>query len=224
MAPVRYDKDCAECHPLAVRIAAETSDSTVREHVQAFCRQPAPHAAPDLVSAVLRERLRLLAQQNPLLWMSDPVSEPLRSMPGRRPEQLVPRDLSGWVDYQTSFLQVLLFDSAGGCRYCHIAKRENKERLALAEYERTNIPVSWFPYAQFSHAKHGLMACNECHDTARTSSRTRDVLMPSKQICGQCHSSERRSRGYARADCLECHHYHSHGQGDPAWIPTRRLE
>jgi predicted CXXCH cytochrome family protein len=32
MAPVRYDRDCAECHPLAVRLVAHTSDSTVRAY------------------------------------------------------------------------------------------------------------------------------------------------------------------------------------------------
>jgi predicted CXXCH cytochrome family protein len=224
MVAVRYEQACAECHPLNVRIVAEPSDAAVRESVEAFCRQPAPHAAPALVSAVLRERLRLLAQQHPSVGMSDPASEPLRSLPGRRPEPLIPRDLAEWVDSQTSKVRQLLFDSAGGCRYCHIAKGDRPEGLAPVEYERTNLPVSWFPYAKFSHAKHGLMACSDCHDQARTSTRTRDVLMPTKQLCVACHSSQGSPRGHARTDCLECHEYHSHSRAGPVLAPTRIQE
>ena len=195
MAPVRYERACAECHPLNVRIVAEPADAAVSETIESFCRQPAPHVVPALVSAVLRERLRLVAQQQPRIGMSDPMSGPLRSLPGGRPEPHVPRDLADWVDYQTSKLGHVLFDSPGGCQYCHIPKRDSPGRFAPVAYEPTNVPVSWFPYAKFSHAKHGLMACSDCHEQARTSTRTRDVLMPAKQICIACHSSQGSSRG-----------------------------
>jgi hypothetical protein len=223
MAPVRYDRHCAECRPLAVRMLADTKDATVREAVEAFCRQPAPHSEPDLVSAVLRQRLRLLAEQNPMVWNIDRAPQLLRPIPGRRLEPSLPRDLSSWVDDQTSVLRRLLFESPGGCRYCHVAKK-GADGLALAEYELTNVPVSWFPYAKFSHAKHGLMECNECHDKAGTSTRTGDVLLPSKQKCVECHGSQGGLRGRARADCLECHQYHGSGRGDSGLISARRRE
>ncbi|HLJ96221.1 MAG TPA: cytochrome c3 family protein [Gemmataceae bacterium] len=216
MAPVRYERDCAECHPLAIRITATTNDSTVREAMEAFGRQPAPHLSPDLVSAVLRERLRRFAQQNPMIGKDEATSEPLRSFPGNRPRQIAPRDPSSWVDLQTAILQRLLFDSPGGCRYCHLAKAGSKPGTAPAEYESTNLPDSWFPYARFSHAKHGLMACGECHDQARTSTRTADVLMPTKQKCVECHWNQSGVRNRARADCLECHQYHGPGPREPA--------
>ena len=63
------------------------------------------------------------------------------------------------------------------------------------------------------NAKHGLMACCDCHDQATTSTRTADVLMPPKQKCVECHTNTGGSRERARADCLECHQYHSSGQG-----------
>jgi hypothetical protein len=224
MVPVRYEKACAACHPLNVRIVAEPAEAAASAIIEAFCRQPAPHVAPALVSAVLRERLRLLAQQHPKIAITDPRVEPLRCLPGRRPEPPIPRDLADWVDYQTSQVSRLLFDSPGGCRYCHIAKNDTQERFAPVEYEPTNVPVSWFPYAKFSHAKHGLMACSDCHEQARTSSHTRDVLMPVKQTCVQCHSNRAGPQGRARADCLECHEYHSHRPAVPASPATRRHE
>ena len=207
MVPVRYERDCAECHPLTVRIATQASDRKVEEAVEAFCRQPAPHVVPSLVSAVLRERLRLLAQENRMLWKQSDASVTLRSLPGKRAEQSVAHELSDWVDRQTSAVEHLLFDSPGGCRYCHIPKTKGTDRLSVAEYELTNVPVSWFPYAKFSHAKHSLMGCIECHSQARTSTRTWDVLLPPKEKCMNCHSNQA-SRVSARADCLECHEYH----------------
>jgi hypothetical protein len=207
MVPVRYQRHCAECHPLTVRIATPASDRKIEQVVEAFCQQPAPHVAPPLVSAVVRERLRLLAQENPRLWRQGGTAGTLRSIPGRRPERSVVRDLSDWVDYESSTVERLLFDSPGGCRYCHIPKKGTRVGFGVAEYEWTNIPISWFPHAKFSHAKHGLMACTECHSRARTSTRTSDVLLPRKEKCLNCHNSQA-SGVNARADCLECHEYH----------------
>jgi predicted CXXCH cytochrome family protein len=178
--------------------------------------------APDLVSAVLRERLRLLAKQNPMVYLTDYESAPLRPLPSRRAEQSIPQGLPGWVDHQSSRIQNQLFNAPGGCRFCHLAKRESHHGFALAEYEPTNVPSSWFPYAKFSHVKHGLMACGECHDAARTSTQTADVLMPSKQTCVACHSTQENPPGRARADCLECHPYHRRDREEPALLSARR--
>jgi hypothetical protein len=83
MMPVRYDRDCAACHALSIRIPVQASDRMVQDAVEGFSRQPAPHVDPPLVSAVLRERLRLLGQENPLLWKQRVAAAPLRSLPGR---------------------------------------------------------------------------------------------------------------------------------------------
>lgn len=207
MVPVRYDRNCAECHALTVRVAVQANDRKSEEAVEAFCRRPAPHVAPPLVSAVLRERLRLLAQENPVLWRQRDPSTTLRAFPGRRPEQSTSRDLSDWVNSQSTIVERLLFDSPGGCRYCHVPRKPSDGSLGITEYKLTNVPVSWFPHAQFSHAKHSLMTCTECHSQARSSTRTSDVLLPPKERCMNCHSNEA-SRVRARADCLECHEYH----------------
>jgi hypothetical protein len=208
MAPVRYDKHCALCHPLAVQIPAPTKDLQLQQAVKAFCEEPAPHVAPHLVLAILRERLRLLAQQNPLICVDAQTPQPTRRIPGRPPDQLAPRELSAWIDDQASSLQHLLYDAPGGCRYCHIDRREGGHNSGLPDFEPTNVPASWFPHAKFSHARHSLMQCSACHDKAKTSTRTADVLMPLRSKCVECHNNQKGSAMRARADCLECHRYH----------------
>jgi hypothetical protein len=212
MARVRYEKHCVDCHPLAIQLMTQTNDPDLQQAVKAFDQQPAPHVAPDLVLAVLRERLRLLAQQNPMICMDG--REPSRPFPGRRKEELTPREVSEWVDSQASSLQRFLHGAPGGCRYCHIGKPEDGHKSRLPEYEPTNISASWFPYAKFSHARHGLMECGACHEQARTSTRTADVLMPSKSKCAECHNDQRGPGMHARTDCLECHRYHGMSNGE----------
>src|SRR5579871_1426681 len=209
MAPVRYDQHCAQCHPLTVQIAAETQDGRVQHAVQAFCQEPAPHGTPAMVLAVLRERLRLLAEQNPTIGSNEETTEPTRRIPGRQPMPPAPRTPSGWVDHQAAVLGRLLFDAPGGCRYCHLEKQAARPAASLPEYKRTHLPASWFPFAKFSHARHGLMPCSDCHDKARTSTRTSDVLMPSLPKCLECHRNQPGPGIHARADCLECHQYHA---------------
>jgi hypothetical protein len=190
---------------------AQTNDFRLQQAVEAFRREPAPHVAPALVQVVLRERLRLLAEQNPGIWLDEQAAEPKRSLPGRRPEQPVPRELSGWVNDQAAKIQRLLFDAPGGCQYCHIAKKGPRQPSVLPGYEPTNLPARWFPYAKFSHAKHRLMQCSACHLEANTSTRSSDVLMPAKEQCAHCHNNHKGCRKRARGDCLECHRYHGSG-------------
>src|SRR5262249_45835128 len=156
----------------------------------------------------LRERLRLLVQQSPTIGTTVGTPEPVRRIPGRRSEQPVVRELSAWVDDQAALVQRLLFDTPGGCRYCHLEKKESRRPSLLPEYEPTNIPAVWFPYAKFSHARHGLMDCRACHEQAWTSTRTSEVLMPVKAKCVECHNRQQGAGLHARADCLECHRYH----------------
>jgi hypothetical protein len=63
----------------------------------------------------------------------------------------------------------------------------------------------WFPYSRFNHGRHRELDCLACHAAARTSTNTRDVLLPDIGDCRKCHNQ---SAAGARADCLECHTYH----------------
>ncbi|HLJ93222.1 MAG TPA: cytochrome c3 family protein, partial [Gemmataceae bacterium] len=73
----------------------------------------------------------------------------------------------------------------------------------LPRYLPSRIPQVWLSHSRFSHARHRMLRCTECHDAAN-SSMAKDVLLPKIESCRQCHNSQIG----ARADCAECHRYH----------------
>jgi predicted CXXCH cytochrome family protein len=67
----------------------------------------------------------------------------------------------------------------------------------------TAIPVRWLPHSVFDHSLHRPVGCVECHK-ASASKETTDVLLPSANVCRECH----RPAAGARSGCVECHIYH----------------
>lgn len=203
MLPIRYATHCASCHPLTVALASRAS-AEASLAVDAFGREPAPHLPPEAIRTALRHRLSVLALQFPQVLQEKPaVNRPLPGRPRPRPVTWTPL---AWVDHQAAVLDRQLHDGAGGCRYCHLPKEPARQDGGLPKYEATKLPERWFSQARFSHARHRLMRCQDCHP-AETSSTTADVLMPGIDQCRQCHHSKARLRP-ARSDCLECHRYH----------------
>ena len=128
-----------------------------------------------------------------------------------------------------------LFQLKGGCAFCHTeTTRPDNRNDGLPEYAPPRLrgrwddvtfpherfgPAGgprrsdaeqaardrWFPYARFGHQSHRMLDCTACHHDARTSTRTRDVLLPTIADCRQCHS---RATAGVRSDCQECHTYH----------------
>jgi hypothetical protein len=70
------------------------------------------------------------------------------------------------------------------------------------------------PHAQFNHARHVSVSCENCHK-ALASRETSDVIMPAKSSCVACHSPA----GKVVSDCITCLLYHAPGTG-----PTRIAE
>jgi hypothetical protein len=67
----------------------------------------------------------------------------------------------------------------------------------------------WMPQANFNHAKHASVKCDDCHHAIQ-SRNTSDILMPTKANCVTCHSPA----GKVVAACITCHTYH----GSPALV------
>ncbi len=75
-----------------------------------------------------------------------------------------------------------------------------------------NVPTRWLPYSRFDHAAHFGLAeikkknnvCLACHESAATSRRTEDVLLPRIGLCRTCHMEP----GGAQAGCKACHDFH----------------
>jgi hypothetical protein len=101
-----------------------------------------------------------------------------------------------------------LFGRKGkGCQYCHVLEPGE----GLPKLLPTKIPDRWLPHSVFHHRVHRPLACEGCHEMARKSTETTDVLMAKIEVCRACHQP----RGGARSGCVECHIYHDRGRERP---------
>jgi hypothetical protein len=104
-----------------------------------------------------------------------------------------------WVNQQLEEADRVVFQGAGGCRYCHtIVSSESGWQVT-----NPSIPNRWLRHSRFHHDSHRMLSCTECH-TATTSTQTSDVLIPRIESCRRCHGP----KNGARSDCVECHQYH----------------
>jgi hypothetical protein len=220
MQPINYEQHCRPCHPLGVQVVGDWQDTSLRAAADQFRAEQAPHKAPMIVRAVLRERYAQFVKDNTaVLGTSDaPVST--RWLPGKQGPSTAADKEYAWVAQQLHEGERTLFEGAGGCRYCHpVVEQRDTRRLPVYEPTKirgTGLPERWFPHSVFSHERHRMLLCTECHAAAR-SDRTSDVLMPSIEDCRKCHAP---GKG-PRTDCSECHLYHDRTQ--PLFQGTRTI-
>jgi pSer/pThr/pTyr-binding forkhead associated (FHA) protein len=91
------------------------------------------------------------------------------------------------------------------CSKCHIIERSGT-RIAARPPE---IPTRWFLKSKFAHTEHRNLACESCHEKARQSANTSDVLMPLRKDCTGCHGGRPAT---ASSSCATCHEYHEHSR------------
>jgi pSer/pThr/pTyr-binding forkhead associated (FHA) protein len=89
------------------------------------------------------------------------------------------------------------------CRQCHEVQRRGT-RLAVVP---PVIPASWLTRARFAHGRHRTIDCEKCHEGARQSVNTSDVLMPKRADCTACHAPNAKV-AQAGSTCVTCHEYH----------------
>lgn len=85
------------------------------------------------------------------------------------------------------------------CEHCHLRDATGAAVIPPV------IPRRWLLRADFAHTKHANIDCEKCHETARRSMRTTDVLIPGRDACVECHGS---GKGKAADSCRTCHDYH----------------
>jgi predicted CXXCH cytochrome family protein len=200
MEPVRFASHCASCHA-----------SALVYDVERFPGRPAPHGQlPDVLRGVLRERYTDYIQQHPReLGIAKPVERPLPGLSGLRE---VTKEEWKWVHQRVEQAERILFLGAGGCQYCHCVEA-TKQGWQLTP---PGLPQRWFTCSKFNHFSHRLNPkpvqgeenCTACHEGARSSTKTADVLLPSIQNCRECHNHESLPQN-GRTDCVECHTYHN---------------
>jgi hypothetical protein len=97
-----------------------------------------------------------------------------------------------------------------GCAFCHEVKPVATAANAAPRIAKPVLVDRWMPQANFNHAKHASVKCDDCHH-AMQSRNTSDILMPIKANCVTCHSPA----GKVVAECITCHTYHAPPQTSP---------
>jgi pSer/pThr/pTyr-binding forkhead associated (FHA) protein len=85
------------------------------------------------------------------------------------------------------------------CGKCHDIDRDGKRITAKPE-----IPTRWLLKGKFTHTRHQEILCESCHENARRSTNTSDVLIPLRKDCTRCHGVQ----SVKISRCTTCHEYH----------------
>lgn len=218
MQPIHYESHCASCHPLLFDVAR-------------FPGETVPHERSSIVRGFLTEKYTLnaldddAAPQQTEARPRDFIGFPSRPRLSAAQAQDVRSRVMAAEHQALDHTHALLGREArGGCRYCH--QVEEPADRQIWQIVPPGIPDRWMPHSRFEHDTHRMLDCLHCHrdlsqggdGTSVTESvSTGDVLMPSIQVCRECHSdspagrlsggTERLSAG-ARTACIECHVYH----------------
>jgi hypothetical protein len=181
MAPVDYQKHCAECHPLA--FDKRFSDA-------------APHVQPEVVIEYITRRFTDYIAAHPAeVSMSDPADPRIVKLP---PPPA--RDKAEWISRRVADAEQLLWRKS--CAECHTLSF----RGAIPEVQAAAPTTRWMKHASFDHFAHQMLGCTECHAQESKSRESVDMLLPGIQTCRSCHRSGAES---AESRCFECHAYHA---------------
>lgn len=104
-----------------------------------------------------------------------------------------------------------IFRQAGddpGCALCHELS-ETGQREAPWKIEPVRWTAKWHASANFPHAKHSTIRCNDCHSKS-SSKEAADVSIPGIAACRQCHDGTTPAPGRLATGCADCHAFHRH--------------
>ena len=103
-----------------------------------------------------------------------------------------------------------------GCAYCHEVK---PSPVGAPTITKPIFVDRWMLQSDFHHAKHVAVKgvdCETCHQQARGSSKTSDILLPVKDSCIKCHSPHAEPGFRTAAECITCHKYHAPAEAQVA--------
>lgn len=198
---IRFEKDCAACHPLSVP-GPETQTVEVKHGLN----------LPELETEVRHQMIQTaLATDTGLLQRRQ--SELF--IPGKTGRSLDPQ-VKRLIDEKTKIaLELMLGKSwkeAGpngkrGCVECHNFQK-NSDSYDVVGREKA---LNQFQAAEFDHSRHTLIDCNSCHAVAN-SEKLENRLLPKISSCFECHANRSfhpNASANAGSSCTTCHKYHN---------------
>jgi len=188
MVPITYENQCQVCHPLTDLLGNRI------EH----------RLTPQQIDKKLREKYATMD------FKAEPQTPTTvaRRVPGDRITGAVETGANP-LETQLRNAERYLYGGQSNCGECHYFERKSGELVPTAIVP-TRVPERWFDHALFNHAKHTEVECLECHTQAKTSTVSKDVLIPDIDNCQKCHAPGTRDKAHTgRADCTECHRYHN---------------
>ncbi len=216
MVPVRYEDHCQACHPLSYQAGQPLDEMDVVPH------RLIPSEIRGYLASVFGggEEVNSSEPSEDKVDLMAPLTGPLGSPPAESEYAELQEAISGAEKHLRNV-----------CAQCHILDVSGGGAAGgLEPVLPSQIPEVWYRFARFDHTAHRAVTCQECHadaypESERTSSVNTDVMIPDRDICLKCHSSEGAGKdasgaslGGARHDCVECHRYHGgdyplHGAG-----------
>jgi Cytochrome c7 and related cytochrome c len=191
MRPISYEAHCQSCH--AFQFDANNPELRL-PHGNAAAVRDFLRSLPTQYAEFGR-RVKGITEQRPL---EEFVAQQMAAI---RQQTRTGEDMQREVFFNTARTGPDGRPRYAGCAYCHEVKDMGDGVPAVTA---PVIPNRWLWQGRFDHAQHQTVACATCHDAVH-STRTADVLLPPKQLCASCHSSQ----GTAASSCATCHRYHS---------------
>ena len=198
LEPISFDRHCRECHSLGFDERLPYAE--------------VPHGDAEAVYPSLFAEYAKVILLNDDESLANPAQDAKRDMPGEvrdAASSAGPATVDAVVENAREAEKQLFTRTA--CFLCHSYSEKPQELQTAVNSHyaivKPSIPDVWFSAARFSHGAHEEFACESCHDKARGSSKTADVLLPKKELCQECHISGRRD-GHVQSDCTQCHSYH----------------
>ncbi|HUZ74619.1 MAG TPA: cytochrome c3 family protein [Stellaceae bacterium] len=187
--PITFEGQCHSCHDLKF-----DADLPWRE---------VPHGDVARVKTAIEDFYAHLALQGGVLDPDAPavVRRPVGT-PLPAPTADERHEALAWAARRAKDALSIVFDAKRGCAYCHVVDRSGGNFAVAPVFLRTRF----LPEAQFDHAKHAALPCEQCHD-ARHSERSSDVLLPGIATCTACHGSEH-AVVKTQSTCTSCHLFH----------------
>lgn len=200
MLPIVYEQHCQACHPLTFERKSKDSTSSSDPAVT-------HRLTPDqVVSQIQGYYISELLRGNKEL-LTELTFTPDRPLPGKRMSEHQAK-----LDGQIKAAVKELFLGNKTCGECHFNGPVGPSGIPDSIVP-TKVKDLWFEKSTFNHNAHRAVNCSHCHENVEKSTSSKDVLLPGKKVCMECHApatvTAEGPRGGARFDCVECHRYHN---------------